>query len=353
MKTLKLVLLGLSIVSAQAWAGCLDAPRLLGVNMSGAEFNSSVVPGVVNTNYIYPTANELTFIRDQGATVIRLPIRWERIQRSLKSPLDAGELARIQQTVQTASANGLCVLIDIHNYATYFGDPLTKDPALQDGFVDLWLRLAREFTDPATTIFGLMNEPSKIPVADWAILAKRTLAELRRANAKNVVIVAGGKWSGVHDWFKDQNGVSNATAFADLKDPLNRVLLEAHQYVNPYYSGMNAECLTPDQFDLMFQNINAWAIANNQRLFLGEFATSATGNCLLTLDKLLQLTDNAAWRGWSYWAAGRWWPANYPFVLNTTNVGISPQWASLKKYFRAPVTDKKLLSPPNPPNLKH
>jgi endoglucanase len=349
MKSLKLVLVSALVASAQAWAGCLDAPRLVGVNTSGAEFNSSVLPGVINKNYIYPTPDELTFIKDQGATIIRLPIRWERIQRSLKSPLDPSELILIQQTVQSASNRGLCVLIDIHNYATYYADPLTKDPALQDGFVDLWLRLAREFNDPATTVFGLMNEPSKIPVADWASLAKRTLAELRRSNAKNMVFVAGGHWSGVHSWFTEQNGVSTATAFADLKDPLNRVVLEAHQYVNPYYSGTNAECLTPDQFDTMFQKINAWATTNNQRLFLGEFGTSATGNCLLTLDKLLQLTDNAVWRGWSYWAAGRWWPANYPFVLNTTNVGISPQWAVLKKYFM-PAGIRK--SPPNPPNLK-
>lgn len=351
MKIFKLVLLGLSIASAQAWAGCLDTQRLVGVNASGAEFNSAVLPGVVNKNYVYPTPAELAFIKEQGATVIRLPIRWERIQRSLKSPLDPSELILLQQTVQSASANGLCVLIDIHNYATYFGDPLTKDPSLQDGFVDLWLRLAREFTDPSTTIFDLMNEPNKIPVADWATLAKRTLAELRRANAKNIVMVAGGKWSGVHDWFKDQNGVSNATAFADLKDPLNRVVLEVHQYVNPYYSGTNAECLTPDQFDAMFQNITDWATANNQRLFLGEFATSATGNCLLTLEKILQLTDNKVWRGWTYWATGRWWPTNYPFSLTTTNDGISAQWLILKKYFRNSASYKS-LNPPNPPSLK-
>ncbi len=351
MKPLKLVLVSALVASAQAWAGCLDAPRLVGVNTSGAEFNSSVLPGVINKNYIYPTPAELAFIKDQGATVIRLPIRWERIQRSLKSPLDPGELALIQQTVQSASANGLCVMIDIHNFATYFGDPLTKDPTLQDGFVDLWLRLARELTNPDTTIFDLMNEPSKIPVANWAALAKRTLAELRRANAKNVVMIAGGRWSGVHDWFSPQDDVSNATAFADLKDPLNRVVLEAHQYVDKYYSGTTTECLTPEQFDDMFQKITAWAITNKQRLFLGEFATPATGNCLLTLDKLLQLTGDPVWRGWSYWATGRWWNTTYPFALSTTNEGISAQWVTLRKYFRTSASNKS-INPPSPPNLK-
>ncbi len=352
MNYLKLVLLGLSIVSAQAWAGCLDAPRLLGVNTAGAEFNSAVLPGAINKNYIYPTLPELIFIKEQGATVIRLPIRWERIQRSLKSPLDVEEVQRIQQTIQSASANGLCVMIDIHNYGNYFGKDLMSDPSLQDGFVDLWLRIAREFTNPDAVIFDLMNEPSHIQVADWATLAKRTLAELRRANAKNVVMVSGGKWSGVHDWFSPQNGVSNAIAFADIKDPLNRVVLQAHQYVDSDYSGRGSDCRPPEQFDAMFQRINAWATTNNQRLFLGEFATPPTGNCLLTLERILQLTDNSNWRGWSYWATGRWWPTTYPFVLTTTSVGISPQWGTLKKYFRASGSEQKSLSPPSPPNLK-
>lgn len=349
MKTLKLVVCGALVASAQAWAGCLDTSRLVGVNTSGAEFNSHKLPGEINKNYIYPTTTELAFIKEQGATVIRLPIRWERIQRALNSPLDVKEVARVQQTLVNANAVGLCVVIDIHNYAEYSGQDMEGNAALQNSFVDLWLRMAREFTNPDTAIFDLMNEPSHIPIPEWAVLAKRALAELRSANSKNIVMVSGGRWSGVHDWFTPQLGLSNADAFANIKDPLNRVVLQAHQYVDSDYSGRGTDCRAPEKFDAMFQKISAWAIENKQRLFLGEFGTPQTSDCLLTLERLLLLTDGPAWLGWTYWATGRWWPVDYPYLLTTTNVGISPQWAKLKKYFRTPVSSQ---SPPSPPTLK-
>jgi len=349
MKLPSLVLLGTLIVSGQAWAGCLDSARLQGVNTAGAEFNSGNSPGVFGKDYIYPTTQELAFISEQKATVIRLPIRWERVQHDLNGPLDVDEVKRIKNTIQDAGSKGLCVMVDIHNYAKYKGAKLSDSTAAQDGFVDLWLRLASELKDVDTTAFDLMNEPNNLPIADWAALAKRTLAELRRANSKNVVFVAGGRWSGAHDWFTPQNGVSNATAFADLKDPLNRTVIEVHQYVDSDYSGTKVDCRPPEKFDAIFQKITDWAKANNQQLLLGEFGTPQTTDCLATLDKLLSLMEDPVWRGWTYWATGRWWN-NYPMALTTKNEGISPQWGILKKYFYQPGVKK---SAPKPPTIKH
>jgi endoglucanase len=58
--------------------------------------------------------------------------------------------------------------------------------------------------------------------------------------------------------------------------------------------------------------------------------------------------EGPAWRGWTYWATGRWWN-NYPMALNTTNVGIAPQWNVLKKYLHQSRLQK---SAPKPPTLK-
>jgi endoglucanase len=241
------------------------------------------------------------------------------------------------------------VLLDIHNYAKYFGKPLAGNTDLQNGFVDLWLRIATEFknTEP-TMIFGFMNEPNYIPIADWAVLAKRTLAALRKANNKNTIMIAGGRWSGIHDWFSLQDGISNATSFADLKDPLNRTIIEVHQYSDQDYSGTTSICRPPEKFDPMFQKITAWAKTNNQQLFLGEFGAPQTPECLATLEKFLSLMTDPVWRGWTYWAAGRWWN-NYPMAVSLTNVSITPQWAVLKKYFPQQVETK---SAPKPPEVR-
>jgi endoglucanase len=342
-----LPLLGLLAVPLIANAICLDAPRLTGVNLAGAEFNSKKLPGVMFKDYTYPNEAEMTYIAAQGANSIRLPLRWERLQREANGPLDAAELRQLKKTVDSANAKGLCVILDIHNYAKYYGVSMKDEASLEDAFVNLWVRIAAEFTDTEDTVFGLMNEPVNIPLPRWAVLAKRTLAELRKEGSRNRVFIGGGHWSGLHDWFKDHGGQSNAAAFADLKDPLNRVTLEVHQYADEYYSGTKTDCHPPEHFDPRFERIAAWADEHGQRLFLGEFGVPQTEPCLATLKRFMSLMNGSVWHGWSYWAAGSWW-GSYPFALNTNAETPSPQWAILKPYFYKPGAPTSPPAPPGP-----
>lgn len=340
---MSLLLASLGIAAPGAVANCLDAPRLTGVNLAGAEFNAKKLPGVIFKNYVYPNSTELAYIAAQGANVIRLPFRWERIQPQLNGTLDPAEFTRLQTTINQARMHGLCVLLDVHNYAEYYGEPITTD-ALQDAFVALWLKLATQLGNPEYVAFGLMNEPAHMPLPDWAKLAKRTLAALRTAGADNLVIVGGGDWNGLHSWFKKKNGQSNAEAFAGLSDPLKRTVIEVHQYADTYYSGMALDCYPPEHFEGKFALISQWAKDNQLQLFLGEFGMAATAPCLQTLERFLQLMQGSEWKGWTYWAAGSWW-GSYAFALNTNAAAPSPQWAYLKTWFYRP----EAISPPRAP----
>lgn len=346
----KLVLCCLFTAPLSVSGVCLNTDRLTGVNLAGAEFNSSKLPGIPSKDYTYPKDSELTFIAEQGANVIRLPFRWERIQPKPLDPLASEELQRLQQTVKSASDKGLCVILDVHNYAKYYGTPLQDNSALQTAFVDLWLRLAVAFPDPNVAAFGLMNEPNYITIAQWGILSKRTLAALRKATAKNLIFVGGGNWSGLHDWFTDHDGMSNATAFADLSDPLNRTILEVHQYADEDYSGTGTTCHLPDKFNTKFGKLGVWATEHRQRLFLGEFGVPPSPECLLVLERFLSLMNGPAWKGWSYWAAGGWW-GDYPMALNTDAASPSLQWQYLKKYFGQTANDQNPPMPPKPNRL--
>ncbi|ACE83988.1 glycoside hydrolase family 5 protein [Cellvibrio japonicus] len=324
-------------------AVCLSAERLTGVNLAGAEFNSKKLPGVFNKDYTYPTQAELVFSASQGANVIRLPFRWERLQPQANGLLDSAELGRLKTTVEAAYGQGLCVILDVHNYAKYFGQSLGDEPALEEAFINLWLALAREFPDADKTAFGLMNEPAYMPLERWTALAQRTLAALRNAKAPNLVLLGGGGWNGLHSWFNEQDGVSNANSLAGLEDPLKRTIIEVHQYADSNYSGTRQECLAADHFDSRFERIRAWADAQGLQLFLGEFGVAPNSQCLATLTRFLELMDNAQWKGWTYWAAGRWW-GSYAFALNTSSTEPSAQWALLRQFFFRPA-----LSPPLPP----
>jgi endoglucanase len=317
-----------------AGAACINdnGGGLTGVNLAGAEFNSKRLPGVMNKDYVYPTKEELAYLALKGATAVRLPFRWERAQRELMGGLDEAEIAAIATVVETAAKLGLCVILDAHNYAAYGGQPVGSESVPEEAFVDLWTRLARRFPDDSRVAFGLMNEPKNLPIAQWAGLAQRTVQALRDAGAQNLILVSGGRYSGVHEWSKEFSGTSNAKAFAGLTDPLGRTAIEVHQYADANFSGTGTECLPPERFDNMFRVIAEWARASGHKLFLGEFGVPGTATCLATLERFLTLTaDREAWLGWAYWAGGRWW-GTYPLSIAPRGGVDAPQMSVVSRY---------------------
>ena len=72
---------------------------LLGVNLAGAEFASQKNPGTYGVDYIYPSHSEIDYYANAGMSVIRLPFLWERLQTSAYGPLDASQLAHIDDVV--------------------------------------------------------------------------------------------------------------------------------------------------------------------------------------------------------------------------------------------------------------
>jgi endoglucanase len=316
---------------------CLGDKPLRGVNMAGAEFNPSRMPGKLFKDYTYPSVADLRYFAEMGANVIRLPFRWERVQRSPGGPLDAGEMAQLAKVVKTGRELGMCVILDAHNFGLYGKQSLGSPELPLSQFSDFWLLMREAFPDPEYVAFGLMNEPAKAASrADWVRAAQDTLTALRGAGSKHLVLVSGAGWSGAHDWGARQNGVSNAEAFAGLVDPLRRSALEVHQYADKNHSGMNPECMAPEKMSAILRRITDWATANKQRLFLGEFGVTGDPACLETLKAQLEAVRGPAWAGWTYWAAGAWWGPSYIFGVHPTRDGTPrPQLTVLKEEWGA------------------
>lgn len=316
-------------------ASCLSDKLLGGINLAGAEFNTKKLPGVVGRDYVYPTDKDLAYFRSIGAESIRLPIRWERLQPQLLGSLNDRELALIEAVTVTATKLDLCLIIDIHNYGGYAGNAIGSEAVPTESFLDLWRRIADRFRDNANVAFGLMNEPSALSIAQWKAIAQRTVDEIRKSGARNLVLVSGGRWSGAHEWGKQIGETSNADAFSDLRDPVNRTLIEVHQYADFDYSGTHHDaCISPAKIKEIMDGVARWSKSSGQRLFLGEVGVPPTDNCLQVLDTMLaHVKDNPqVWRGWTYWAAGAWW-GKYPLSIQPRNGEDAPQTATLRKYF--------------------
>ncbi|KAF3996303.1 glycoside hydrolase family 5 protein [Glaciimonas immobilis] len=324
------LLVGCSLVTHAAYANCLNSNRMAGVNLSGAEFAAEKLPGVVFRDYIYPEMADMDHFQGAGMNTFRLPFLWERIQPTLFGALDPGELQRITDTAAAARSLGVCLILDVHNYGEYRGQPIGSATVPHLAFIDLWKRLLTSFKDPANVAFGLMNEPSKLPTAEWAVVAQETVIALRIQGAKNLILVPGGGWSGAHSWFEKGAGVSNADAFRRFHDPANNYMIETHQYADANFSGTSNSCIDPAALDTIMAKMTRWAIASRQRLFLGEFGVQPNPSCLQALGAIVNGTKNTSiWGGWTYWSSGKWL-GSYPFTLQPDANGDKPQMAVLK-----------------------
>lgn len=327
------VLLVLLLVAPSSFADCL-AGRLVGVNLAGAEFNSSRLPGTLYKDYAYPTSSDLRYFQSIGASVIRLPFRWERLQPTLFAELSATEVKSIQRVVEIANSLGVCVILDVHNYASYRGNVIGSQEVPVAAFLDLWSRIYAAFPSPAETAFGLMNEPAKISLSDWASIAQQSVDNLRNKGSRHLILVSGGRWSGAHDWFATTGGASNTEAFAGFRDKGNNYVIEVHQYADSNFSGTKTDCAEPQRMGAILGKVGEWAQMHGHKLFLGEFGVAATDSCLKVLDTMLSsVADGNVWRGWTYWAAGQWW-GSYPFSVQPKEGMDAIQTKVLKQYLQ-------------------
>lgn len=331
--------LTVGLMSGSARAGLF----FTGVNLSGAEFGQTHLPGTYNTDYTYPTNSEVDYFVGKGLNTIRLPFRWERLQRSQNAALDSTELSRMVSFVNYATSKGVSVILDPHNFDRYFPLPagnyqnstigvVGKDVP-NSSFNNFWNQLAAvpQFTNNKYVMFNLMNEPANVNTDIWVGSANAAIAGIRAAGATNIILVPGNRYTGAWTWNNaDSNGRSNAAAMLDITDPLNNFAFDVHQYLDSDGSGTSASIANNDPTVGVQRLISftQWLYTNNRRGFLGEFAvdnsmfgTSASQIGDETLSNMLNYLDanSQVWMGWTAWGGGPWWASNSLFHLDPVN----------------------------------
>jgi endoglucanase len=300
-----------------------------GVNLAGADFGESNLPGAYNTHYTYPRTTEVDYFVGKGMNTFRVPFRWERLQRSQDAPLNASELSRLSTIVNYATGEGAYVVLDPHNYARYFGNVVGTASLPNASLADFWSRLASEFKDNERVIFGLMNEPHTMPTEQWRDAANAAIAAIRDTGATNLILVPGNAWTGAHSWTQIWYGTPNAIAMLDITDPGNNFAFDVHQYLDSNSSGGSSQIVSETIGQERLVGFTNWLRTNNRRGFLGEFAVanSQIGEADTQIGDeaihhmLNYVEDNDdVWLGWTWWAAGPWW-GNYRFTLEPTNLG--------------------------------
>ena len=317
-------------------------PQMFGVNLAGAEFGNSV-PGTYGSDYTYPTDAEMAYYESKGLRLIRLPFKWERLQRALNGPLHAAELARIDAVVGYARNRGMKVLLDMHNYNKYS----ISGTSYQVGSVevpystlqDVWSRLAEHYKNN-TGIYGydIMNEPGGT-LENWNAAAQATVHAIRLSDTSHYVFIEGVNWSGAQSWLGSN---------FDLKvvDPVDRVIYSAHSYwdkgyqnwstnwkFDGTYASYTQEGGYPEMGADLISDFIGWLKERGYHGHIGEFGVPKNdARWNVVLDKALGAMQSAGLSG-TYWAGGPWW-GTYPISCEPAGdfTVDAPQMSVLQNY---------------------
>lgn len=276
---------------------------MIGVNISGMEGGFFTVPTHASVDYWI----------GKGTNVFRLPFKWERVQPELRGPLDmTGKtgMLPVQDLVAYITSKGAKVILDVHNYASYGTQRMQADEEWSANFADLWGKLAALYRDDPNVIFGIMNEPGNhLPWPQWAPLQNAAIAAIRKAGAKQLILVQSAQGDQAGGFVK-RNGEN---FFKDIVDPANNWVLEGHQYFDSNYSGTHGPVASVARPVEVLTTTTNWARAHGLKLFLGEFGMGSDPQSQEALSLLMEFLhrNSDVWVGATLWGGGNW-PARYP-----------------------------------------
>ncbi|MDD3277007.1 MAG: cellulase family glycosylhydrolase, partial [Kiritimatiellales bacterium] len=108
--------------------------QMFGVNLAGAEFGGYA---------FWPTeAAQWAYYHSKGLNLMRIPFKWERIQPTLYGTVDTSNLDAV---VAQATAHGMKVILDMHNYDRYNGVLIGTTEVPNTAFQDVWRKLAAHY----------------------------------------------------------------------------------------------------------------------------------------------------------------------------------------------------------------
>ena len=281
--------------------------RLIGVNMAGPEFSPGKLPGTLGQDYKFPRSEQLRYYASVGFDSIRLPILWERVQPQLMADLDIAYMREIKSTIKAASGAGLKVVIDLHNSARYGGVLIGSDGVPNTSFHDVWVRLTKELRDmPEIVGWGLMNEPYRTG-GTWAKVAQVGVTAVRENDSSRMIFVAGDSFSSAERWASE-----HAQPF--VQDPKNKVVYEAHVYLDSDASG-KYQLDTPEYVGLprvvaerRLKPFVEWLRHHGQRGVIGEYGVPATESAWFDgISALLDIAEKECMSTF-VWAGGAWSP---------------------------------------------
>lgn len=265
----------------------------LGITLGGGELGENQLPGIYNEHYAYPTEEELAYFQQKGFKVITIPFRWERVQKTLSSDLDFGEIGEIRKVVAWAARRDISVILSMNNAGRYRKngvDYIVGGYAVsRNDFSNVWNRLANAFSGyPNIYGFDIMAEPHDMQAFDWFTTAQLAINAIREADRRNAIIISGNNYAASESWMEYSDQLKN------LKDPQDRIIFKAHCYFDNDFTGKYLFSYDQNQATdsagiIRVMPFIQWLKQNNKRGIVGQFGVPDTDQrWLIVMEKFLQ-----------------------------------------------------------------
>lgn len=139
---------------------------------------------------------DIKIIASWGLDHVRLPVDYNVVQNEDGTFIDWG-FSYIDNCISWCEKYHLNLVLDLHKTQGYVFDNASycqffDDESLQQKFINLWLEFTKRYAKYSDRVcFELLNEVTALETAQkWNIIAKRTIAEIRKLS--NIKIIIGG-----------------------------------------------------------------------------------------------------------------------------------------------------------------
>jgi len=295
------VLVGLQVVAQAAPPDAFEQNHRLGrgVNIIGYD------PLWRSRDQARFQAKHFRLLKEAGFQSVRVNLHpFRHMEQTNGWALRPAWLETLDWTVAQASAQGLLVILDFHEFNAMADKPDSRKAQ----FLAFWKQLAAHCRNaPDSVLFEILNEPNKgLTPALWNQYLREALAIIRETNPTRTVVVGPAFWNSVDH-------------LAELELPAAdpHLIVTVHYYKPMDFTHQGAPWSTAkDKSGIAwgteaerqavrdtFAKVTAWAKEHRRPIFLGEFGAydKAPLESRTRYTDFVARTAEAAGWSWAYW----------------------------------------------------